>query len=82
MRRAGILAVTGIALLVSGCMTAQELRAADEARCRSYGFRPRTDAFAECLLKLDLFRRAEFRNDTLDPWGGPILIYRPMLAPQ
>jgi hypothetical protein len=77
MRLAGILAVTGLALLVSGCMTAQELRAADEARCRSYGFRPRTDAFAECLMKLDLFRRAEFQNDAIDPWDGPVLIYRP-----
>ena len=48
MRLAGIVAMTGLAILASGCMTAQELRAADEAQCRSYGFRPRTDAFAEC----------------------------------
>jgi len=71
------MAMTGLALLATGCMTARELRAADEAQCRSYGFRPHTDAFAECLQKLDLFRRSAYRSDTLDPWYGPVLIYRP-----
>ena len=68
--------------VAAGCMTAQERRAADEARCRSYSFRPKTDAFAECLQRLDLFRRAELRDDRFDPWGGPVVVYRPMLATQ
>jgi hypothetical protein len=79
MRWAGIVAVAGLAFLVSGCMTAEERRAADEAQCRSYGFRGRTDAFAECLQRLDLFRRAENRRD-LDTWDRPVVVYRPILA--
>lgn len=78
MRSAGILAVIGLTLLTSGCMTAEQRRAADEDRCRSYGFRPRTDAFAECLQRLDLFRRAELRQDTIyDPWSQPVVVIRP-----
>jgi hypothetical protein len=49
---------------LSGCVTAEEQRAADEERCRSYGFKHRNDAFAECMQRLDLDRRARLR-------GGP-----------
>jgi hypothetical protein len=57
-------AVAALGLLaVGGCVTSpEELRAADEAQCRSYGFRDRSEAFANCLLELDLDRRAERRD--------------------
>lgn len=57
--------------LVAGCttMTAQEQRQADEEKCRSYGFTRNNDAFAECLQRIELDRRAAsraaFRHD---PW--------------
>jgi hypothetical protein len=64
-------------LLLAGCMTVEEQRAADEAKCRSYGFMRRNDAFAECMQRLDLARRAAYRNSTVyDPWGGPVIVQR------
>lgn len=50
-----------LALLCSGCVTLEERRAADEARCRSYGFRAGSEGFANCLLQIDLDRSAERR---------------------
>jgi hypothetical protein len=41
------------ALLVAGCASPMERRAAHEAQCKSYGFKPGTEGFATCLLKLD-----------------------------
>lgn len=71
--------VAALAALCTGCMTAQDLRAADEAKCRSYGFTKKSDAFAECLQRIDLDRRAELRSaSAFDPWERP-LIYRPII---
>lgn len=65
-----ILVILGVA---SGCttITPEEQRAADEAKCRSYGFIRKNDSFAECMQRLDLDRRAERRSDSIvyrDPW--------------
>ncbi|WP_245413646.1 hypothetical protein [Mangrovicella endophytica] len=51
------------AVLLSGCttMSPQERRAADEETCRGYGFKPRTNGFAECLQRIDLDREADRR---------------------
>lgn len=60
-----------LVVLLAGCMTAEERRAADEERCRSYGFKQRNDAFAECMQRIDLARRARLDNrpyvDTFQP---------------
>jgi hypothetical protein len=55
--------VTSILLALSGCatMTPEEVWAADARTCRGYGFRPNTDAFAECLQRIDLDRDADRR---------------------
>ncbi|PAQ03860.1 hypothetical protein LRP31_00825 [Mesorhizobium mediterraneum] len=64
---------------ISGCMTAEDRRAADEAKCRSYGFARKNDAFAECLQRIDLARRAELRSaSAFDPWDR-LVIYRPVI---
>jgi hypothetical protein len=57
------LAVVSGTLLLTACTTTSpaEIRRADEAQCRSYGFRARTDAFSQCLLDLDLNRAADRR---------------------
>ena len=82
MRLTGFVAVAGLLSLLSGCMTAEQQRAADEDKCRGYGFRARTDAFAECLQRIDLARSAARRYDSdFDPWGGPIVVYRSMAVP-
>jgi hypothetical protein len=69
MRPIPVLAALGL-LALSGCttVTPAERRAADEARCRDYGFRPRTDAFAACLQRIDLDRSEDCRARV---YGGP-----------
>ncbi len=58
-------------------LTSEELRAADEAQCTDYGFRRGTDAFAACLQRIDLSRRAD-RREMLRDLDEPIVIYRPV----
>lgn len=77
------LLLTGLLLTACQTMTPEERRAADEAKCREYGFRARTESFANCLMNLELDRRAERRsfreNTAMDPWypwGTPLVIER------
>ena len=63
MKRRTVLLALGLALpLLGGCTTSAERRTSDDATCRSYGFRPGTDAFAGCLQNIDLDRSAERRQ--------------------
>ena len=62
-----------LALTCAGCVTDAELRAADEGRCRSFGFRTQSDGFANCLLQLDLDRSAERRYRMDTAFSGPYL---------
>lgn len=72
--RLSIWLVMGAAVVLSGCMTAEQQRAADEDRCRSYGFTKRNDAFAECMQRLDLARRARNRGGPyVDDFSRPIV---------
>lgn len=69
------------ALVLSGCTTTSpaERRAIDESRCASYGFKPNTEKYAECLLSLDLDRRAAQRDmlrSAPSPMFGPMIIIR------
>lgn len=69
----------GALLALSGCqsMTPQERRAADEAECVNYGFRGGTDAFAECLQRIDLDRRAQARANLASlERSRPLVVYR------
>lgn len=77
----GMWSLMALAILLAGCttMTPEERRAADEAECRSYGFTKRNDAFAECLQRLELDRRADMRyRADFDRWYGPAIVYRPV----
>lgn len=49
--------------LAAACTTVspEDQRRADEDQCRSYGFTRKNDAFAECLQRLELDRRAAHR---------------------
>ena len=71
--RYGFRAVLALAVLLAGCMTSEQQHAADEAKCRSYGFKKRNDAFAECMQRIDLDRRARFRDDPYID-GGIVVI--------
>jgi hypothetical protein len=73
--RLRILPAAMLALLLSGCLTPEQRRAADEERCRSYGFTKRNDAFAECLQRIDLARRARLNSAVyVDGFYGRTLI--------
>jgi len=73
-------AVIAFGLLLSSCMTVEQQRAADEEKCHSYGFARKNDAFAECLQRLELDRRAAAReNRYIDPF--PRVIYQPVYVP-
>lgn len=72
------LSVLLLTLLVAGCttMTPEERRAIDGQTCASYGFRRGTDAFASCLLNLDLDRRAASRAQFEQmQFNTPLIIY-------
>jgi len=67
-----------LTILITGCvsMTPEERRAIDNQTCSSYGFRRGTDAFANCLLNLDLDRRAASRVQFEQAqFNAPLLIY-------
>ncbi len=79
MRGRGLWIAASLGVLLAGCATTTpaELRAADTARCRSYGFRKGSDGLAQCLLQIDLERSAE-RSARLNApyvygpgWYGP-----------
>jgi len=75
------LPVFALAAVCAGCMTVEERRAADEEKCRSYGFTKRNDAFAECMQRIDLARSAARRSDAFDYWGGPVVVYQSIPVP-
>jgi hypothetical protein len=47
------LAVTCAALILIGCTTPREIIQFYEQQCREYGFKPNTDAMAQCVQRLD-----------------------------
>ncbi|AVA20642.1 hypothetical protein ACXHXG_02595 [Rhizobium sp. LEGMi198b] len=80
MRIFPALSLIVIATVLSACQTAEEIRAADEARCSSYGFRRGTENFANCLMNQDLSRRADqraFMESNDDFFWGPSIVVGP-----
>ena len=70
LRLPALLALALVLPALGGCVSPQERRAEDEAQCRSYGFRPGTDGFANCLQNRDLDRSAERRQLLTGPGYG------------
>ncbi|MEF0939597.1 hypothetical protein [Rhizobium sp. BR 362] len=80
MRIFPALSLIAMALALTACQTAEEIRAADEARCSSYGFRRGTESFANCLMNQDLSRRADqraFMESNDDFFWGPSIVVGP-----
>ena len=68
------------ALAACTTLSPEEQRQADEETCRSYGFTRKNDAFAECLQRIELDRRASARETRyIDPF--PRVVYRPVYVP-
>jgi hypothetical protein len=74
-------------LLLTGCGAVQELaalRAArDDATCRSYGFQPGSEAFAQCRMAVDQNRMARMHSEDRQPQeqAGYMPIPAPTFAP-
>ncbi|PKA40194.1 hypothetical protein [Rhizobium sullae] len=74
------LPLAAIAIGLSACqsLTPEERRAADERQCLGYGFKRGTNAFATCLQRIDLDRRADARafrlqaDENFDDFTRPI----------
>ncbi|WP_196257933.1 hypothetical protein [Pelagibacterium limicola] len=51
------------AIVLAGCtVSAEERRIRDQQTCRGYGFVEGSEAFANCMMQLDLDRRAAQRE--------------------
>lgn len=73
--------VTVAVLAACTTISPEEQRRADEETCRAYGFTRKNDAFAECLQRIELDRRAD-RRALLDrdPWfyaPPPVIVVQP-----
>jgi hypothetical protein len=73
-----IAAVALVALMVSGCSSAGLVASnpgyggSDQRTCARYGFAPKTDAFAQCMLQLDQ-RRSARDEDARERRGEALL---------
>jgi hypothetical protein len=64
-----VICALALALALTSCVSPEELRREDEATCAGYGFHPNTDAFATCLQRESLSRRA-LTSYPLPPYWG------------
>ncbi len=74
------------AIALAGCttLTPEQQRAEDEKICMSYGFKPKSEAMANCLLQIHLDRRADIRawQNERPQFSTPMVIYQPVLVPR
>ena len=48
-----IIPIAGLLVAISGCMSTEELRKQDAAKCSGYGFRAGTPQFVQCMMQQD-----------------------------
>jgi hypothetical protein len=46
-------AMLALGLFLAGCASSAQLAQRDEDRCAARGYQPKTDAYADCLLRLE-----------------------------
>ncbi len=63
------LATIGILAGLCACASPEEIRAADEAACRGYGFAPNTSEFADCLRHESVAR--QYAPPPMAQYGPP-----------
>ncbi len=54
-----------VPLAVAGCVSAEDQRAMDQDKCASYGYRPGTNRFADCMMDQDQ-QRADDQRRTME----------------
>jgi hypothetical protein len=64
-------------LLLTACQTPEQIAAQQQMQyeqdvetCRSYGFRPKSDAFSNCMLQLDIARQQRYYYDSNNYYYG------------
>ena len=66
-----------LALPIAGCVTtAEEIAKRNNARCVERGYQPNTDAFSDCLVRLDSerdLRMQERHREITEKSGAPSL---------
>ncbi len=68
MKISRLVALAAFAILLTGCQSVGERRAVDEGRCSSYGFRPGSNAYANCLQRIDLQRADNVNSLRYNTW--------------
>jgi hypothetical protein len=61
--------------VLAGCASAGQRAAHNEERCVARGFQPKTDAFSDCLVRLDSEREQRMdarRNELLEKSSSPL----------
>jgi hypothetical protein len=51
------IALMAIATTLAGCVSAAQLAAGDDSKCKSYGFTSGSPGYAQCRMNLDLQRQ-------------------------
>ncbi|TPN48230.1 MULTISPECIES: hypothetical protein [unclassified Mesorhizobium] len=54
-----------VPLAVAGCVSTEDQRAADQEKCASYGYRPGSNSFADCMRDQDE-QRADDQRRTMN----------------
>jgi hypothetical protein len=60
--------------LCAGCSTAEQITQRNEERCQARGYQPKTDAFADCVTRLETERSVrgeQRRRDMLEQSAAP-----------
>jgi len=57
-----LMVIAGLLVAISGCMSTEELRKQDAAKCSGYGFRVGTNQFAQCMMQME---RGEIRRENV-----------------
>ncbi len=70
-------------LLLAGCVSPEELNVALEQQCVEYGFKPGTEAFANCKMQTDHAWAMEENADSLAAaaWSRPQTVNKTVIAP-
>ena len=67
--RPAVMMVLG--LLVTGCASSAQLAQRDEERCAARGYQPKTDDYADCLVRLESDRSARMESRRRDALEKP-----------
>lgn len=74
--------VTAGGLMVAGCIGPQEMAQRHRATCDSYGFTPGTQAYANCLLQLDVGDYGYSHHGRRKPWPHGASVSPPLPSAQ